>query len=63
MPKPKAKPRDRSKENRTTIAVALQKETNEKLQKYAVNAERSVSWCVNRAVAEFLKNPVSPSAQ
>jgi hypothetical protein len=55
MQKPKAKRRDRSKENRITVAVALRHETNAELQKYAVNAERSVSWCVNKAVSEWLK--------
>jgi len=60
MPKPKAKTRDRSKENRITVAVALQHETFADLKKYAVNAERSVSWCVNKAVAEYIKSSVSP---
>jgi len=60
MPKPKAKKRDHSKESRKTIAVCLATSTNTELQKYAVNAERSVSWCVNKAVSEWLKS-VSPS--
>jgi predicted transcriptional regulator len=55
MPKPKAKTRDHSKENRTTIAVCLQKATASELKDHAVKAERSISWVANKAIAEYLQ--------
>ncbi len=55
MPKPKAKKRDRSTESRITRAICLPHATDKALVEHSLVADRSVSWCVNKAITEYLK--------